>query len=309
MQLLLLLPLYLIHVLWLSQHRLALPGWLAGVAELENLAGCAALAAFAASRRRLRVAERMRRFADASRAAHSRHTVTALLETTATLLLAYLVAGRVGIGSERLLQWLSERGVPLSAGTSRALHVLAGHLSWVLMAVRVLGARLPPFFARGGWIELRWRGAAWAAWALGGYALSVAGYNAVEVLNSAVLPAEAYLEETVAGQLVRPDDGGLVARALGGVGPCVTAPVFEEVLYRGFLLPVLLRLGLPLRAAIGANALLFALHHDSLQALLPLTFLGGLWACLYAATEGNLLVTVLVHAMWNWRIFLVRGLG
>ena len=59
--------------------------------------------------------------------------------------------------------------------------------------------------------------------------------------------------------------------------------------------------------AVGANALLFALHHDSLQALLPLTFLGGLWACLYAATEGNLLVTVLVHAMWNWRVFLGRG--
>ena len=300
-------PMYLIHVLWLSQHRLALPSRLAGAAELENLAGCAALATLAANRRRLRLAERMRRFADATRAAHDRHTVVALLETTATLLLAYLVAGRVSIGCEQLLRWLSGRGAPLSAGTSRALQVLAGHLSWVLMAMRVLGARLPPFFAPGGWIELRWRGAAWAGWALGGYAVSVAGYNAVEVLNSAVLPVDAYFEETVAGQLVRPDDGGLVARALGGVGPCVTAPVFEEVLYRGFLLQALLRFGLPLRAAVVANGLLFALHHDSLQALLPLTFLGALWACLYAATEGNLLVTVLVHAMWNWRVFLVRG--
>ena len=184
----------------------------------------------------------------------------------------------------------------------RSAQVLIGHLAWVLMALRILGTRLKPFFARGGWIELRWD-SDWASWVLGGYLVSVLGYNAVEVLNSAVLPADAF-QETVAGRLVQPEGGDLLALGLGCLAPCVTAPLFEEVLFRGFLLPALLRF-LPLAAAVPVHALLFALHHSSLQALLPLTFLGVLWACLYAASH-NLLVTVLIHAMWNARIFL-RG--
>ena len=86
----------------------------------------------------------------------------------------------------------------------------------------------------------------------------------------------------------------------------MTAPAFEEVLYRGFLLPALLRFA-PLAAALPANALLFALHHSSLQALLPLTYLGLLWAGIYAASQ-NLLVPVLIHAMWNARVFIRAAL-
>ena len=166
------------------------------------------------------------------------------------------------------------------------------------MAVRILGVRLKPFFARDGWIELRWN-TSWAGWALGGYSVTVWGYNAAERLNAALLPAGAY-HESIAERLVNPEDGALLSRAVGWVAPCVTAPAFEEVLYRGFLLPALLRF-MPLAAAVPTSALLFALNHFSLQGLLPLTCLGLFWACLYVMSN-NLLVPVLVHAMWNTRV-------
>ena len=95
--------------------------------------------------------------------------------------------------------------------------MLAGHLTWVLLAVRILGTRLEPFFGRGGWVVLRWR-AAWVWWALGGYVFSVSGYNLVDLLNGALLPAGA--PDAVAARLVDAD-GEAVARALGCLGPCV----------------------------------------------------------------------------------------
>lgn len=236
-----------------------------------------------------------------------------VLQTVGTLACAYLVSGYTGELIDALLHWASAMGAPITHGQHRALQVLASHLLWVAMAVRVLGVRLAPFWPRpfgiGGssgdrWFTARWR-TNWLGWALGGYVLSVAGYNAVEVLNDAILPPLVEGEgESLVGQLVSPGDGDWLALALGFVGPCLTAPVFEEVLYRGFLLAALRRaFRLPLALALPAQALLFGAHHASLPALLPLTALGILWGGLYRAS-GNLVVPIAVHAMWNTRFFL-----
>ncbi|CAN0467555.1 unnamed protein product [Hapterophycus canaliculatus] len=42
--------------------------------------------------------------------------------------------------------------------------------------------------------------------------------------------------------------------------------------------------------------------------MLPLSVLGLVWSLLYLYS-GNLLVTVLIHAMWNSRVFLGSLLG
>ena len=73
------------------------------------------------------------------------------------------------------------------------------------------------------------------------------------------------------------------------------------MLYRGFVLPALLCF-VPLTAALPLHALLFGLHHLSLATLLPLSTLGLLWAALYVGSR-NLLVPMLVHALWNCRVF------
>ena len=103
------------------------------------------------------------------------------------------------------------------------------------------------------------------------------------------------------------EDGDHIALALGSLAPCLTAPVFEEVLYRGFLLPALTKF-VPLTTALPLHALLFGLHHQALPALLPLSALGLLWGALYVLS-GNLLVPMLIHAMWNSRIFISSLLG
>ena len=48
--------------------------------------------------------------------------------------------------------------------------------------------------------------------------------------------------------------------------------------------------------------MLFAAHHLSLTAALPLAALGATWSYLYLAS-GNLLVPVAIHALWNARVF------
>lgn len=84
------------------------------------------------------------------------------------------------------------------------------------------------------------------------------------------------------------------------------APVCEEILYRGILLPAALRAvvsrgcaGLPGRvAAVTAVSLLFALAHGSWVALAPLCMVGAL-CCLCALRTGSLVQGIALHATFN----------
>jgi len=77
----------------------------------------------------------------------------------------------------------------------------------------------------------------------------------------------------------------------------VLAPLFEEVIFRGVLLPVLAqRVGFSLGALL--NGLLFAMAHISIGELVPLTVLGTGLALVRLRT-GRLLPCVLMHAIWN----------
>ncbi|CAM9798817.1 unnamed protein product, partial [Heterosigma akashiwo] len=81
------------------------------------------------------------------------------------------------------------------------------------------------------------------------------------------------------------------------------------VLYRGYVLPCVGRLlGLPLPLSVPLSAVLFSLHHLNVAGALPLLLLGWIWAILYIQSQ-NLLVTIIIHAMWNSRVFLGSYLG
>jgi hypothetical protein len=81
----------------------------------------------------------------------------------------------------------------------------------------------------------------------------------------------------------------------------ILAPVFEELLFRGVLLPALRRpLGPAL--AIGFSGLLFAAIHLDAHALIPLTALGSVLG--YVAHRGGSLVPAMVtHGLWNAQAF------
>ena len=81
----------------------------------------------------------------------------------------------------------------------------------------------------------------------------------------------------------------------------VLAPLFEELLFRGVLLPVVgARWGVA--AGIGVSALVFALAHLSLSEAPPLLALGLGLGWLRWST-GRLLSTVVMHGLWNGLTF------
>ncbi len=77
----------------------------------------------------------------------------------------------------------------------------------------------------------------------------------------------------------------------------VLAPVFEETLFRGFLLPSLLPQMKP-SSAIFASGALFAIAHLNAADLLPLAVLGCILGYVYWRT-GNLLASMVLHGIWN----------
>ncbi|QEY31380.1 CPBP family intramembrane metalloprotease [Synechococcus sp. RSCCF101] len=77
----------------------------------------------------------------------------------------------------------------------------------------------------------------------------------------------------------------------------VLAPWFEELLFRGVLLPVLVRRQSRLLGLVG-SALVFAAAHLSLGELLPLLVLGFALGWL-RLSSGRLAPCVLMHALWN----------
>jgi membrane protease YdiL (CAAX protease family) len=94
-----------------------------------------------------------------------------------------------------------------------------------------------------------------------------------------------------------------VARPKGSTGPAhvfsvvVLAPIFEELLYREYLLGVLHELWgwLP---ALALSSALFGLGHMQLS-VVPIAFAGGLVCGLVMLRTGSLAAVIGLHAGWN----------
>ena len=118
------------------------------------------------------------------------------------------------------------------------------------------------------------------------------------------------------GWVLRPDqspqrDLQELLRGLSGWGPSLVmfltvaglAPFFEELLFRGFLLPVLTRRQ-PMAAALAVSALVFGAIHLQ-PAGLPVLSTLGLVLGLAMRHSGSLRTPILVHACWNGGLFLL----
>jgi membrane protease YdiL (CAAX protease family) len=153
---------------------------------------------------------------------------------------------------------------------------------------------------QGGWLQ--WRLRPWP----GAISSAVAGW----LMVTPVVVVTGWLLVRLVG-----DPGGsnpLLELVLGSKDPLalfllgwtavVLAPLFEETIFRGALLPVLAkRWGTA--GGVVLSALLFALAHISIGELAPLTVLGVGLALLRVST-GRLLPSVLMHALWNAITFL-----
>ena len=209
------------------------------------------------------------------------------------LILAYFSTGRIASFFEQSLYSLAGLGFPLTIPMHRSLVVLFGHLSWVVMGSLLLslGVVPQPFFqnkknkisntttttqtsssssslSSSSSSMYKWYTQSihsnWLWWTLGGYFVSSWFFNIADCINQYVLPKDVFelASEGVVAQLINPENNDLWASLVGYIAPCLSAPWWEEVLYRGFLLPVLC-LFMNFWMAIGMSGILFSIHHLS----------------------------------------------
>ncbi|KAE9607690.1 hypothetical protein Lal_00027002 [Lupinus albus] len=93
-----------------------------------------------------------------------------------------------------------------------------------------------------------------------------------------------------------------VAMFLYAIVVSVCAPVWEEIVFRGFLLPSLTKY-MPVWCAILVSSIAFALAHFNIQRMLPLMFLGMVMGVIFTRSR-NLLPSMLLHSLWNGFVFL-----
>ncbi|KAL8111462.1 uncharacterized protein LOC141663695 isoform X2 [Apium graveolens] len=93
-----------------------------------------------------------------------------------------------------------------------------------------------------------------------------------------------------------------VAMAVYAVLLMVCSPVWEELVFRGFLLPSLTRY-LPIWGSILVSSVAFAIVHWNVYRVLPLLFIGLVTGVIYTRCK-NLLPSILLHSLWNFFVFL-----
>jgi uncharacterized protein len=117
---------------------------------------------------------------------------------------------------------------------------------------------------------------------------------AVNTLLTAVWPEAAASQETV--QMFQ-KAAHPVVKALMVLAAVISAPLVEEIIFRGFLYPVFKRFT-DAWVAAPLNALLFAVIHLHVGSFIPLTLLALAFILAYEVT-GCLLVPIFMHALFN----------
>ncbi|MGG6238116.1 CPBP family glutamic-type intramembrane protease [Nodosilinea sp. AN01ver1] len=131
-------------------------------------------------------------------------------------------------------------------------------------------------------------------WGLGGYFVALPLMFGVALLNQKIWQGQGGSNPLL--QTVLEEQDG-VALLVFFATAAIAAPLFEEALFRGFLLPSLTRY-LSTGWAIALSAFIFAAAHLSLSEVLPLTVLGAILGFVYTRSR-NLLSPMVLHSAWN----------
>ncbi len=177
---------------------------------------------------------------------------------------------------------------------SQAIYVFSSYVTMACLGIGVLylsiKSDLPP---PEDWFKFNWR-SNWLLWGIGGFLVANPIVIVVSLLNEKIWQGQGGSNPLLEIVLGGKDSGALLLFFLTAA---VAAPLFEEFMFRGFLLPSLTRY-VPVWASIGISGLLFGVAHLSLSEILPLTTLGIILGVVYARTR-NLLAPMLLHSLWN----------
>lgn len=209
-----------------------------------------------------------------------------VLQVGLALKQSFNVVPEIAFTHSGLILGLSSRG--------RALYSLT---FYILMAAATLGILywsikeylpLPK-----GWFRIKFA-SRWPLWGLGSYFIALPLMLAVSVLNQQIWQGQGGNNPIL--QLVLEEQDPL-ALGMFFFTAAIAAPIFEEILFRGFLLPSLTRY-MPIWGAVGLSSLIFAVAHLSFSEVLPLTVLGAILGFAYVRSQ-NLLSAILLHSTWN----------
>ena len=176
----------------------------------------------------------------------------------------------------------------------KALYILSTYMAMAVGGIAVLYFSIKSFFPLpDNWFKFQIKGN-WFWWGLGGYLVALPLVLLVSVINQQIWQGQGGSNPLLLLALQAQDT---VALAIFFITSSIAAPVFEEIMFRGFLLPSLTRY-ISVPGSIALSALLFAVAHLSLSEVLPLTTLGIVLAVVYTRSR-NLLAPILLHSLWN----------
>ncbi|NEP38454.1 MAG: CPBP family intramembrane metalloprotease, partial [Okeania sp. SIO2H7] len=180
-------------------------------------------------------------------------------------------------------------GVRVQAG-----YILGSYILFSLGGLLVLYLSLKSFFPLPeGWFKFNLRGG-WFLWGLGGYFVALPMVILISLINQQLWQGQGG-SNPILPIALKGQDG--LALAMFYVTASIAAPVFEEIMFRGFLLPSLTKY-MPVWGAIVASGFLFAIAHLNISEVLPLAVLGIILGVVYTRSR-NLLSSMLLHSLWN----------
>ncbi len=176
----------------------------------------------------------------------------------------------------------------------KALYVLGTYIFMTGAGISVLYFSIKSFLPLPqGWFKFKLN-SNWFIWGFGGYLVAIPLVLLVSLINQQIWQGQGGSNPLLFLALQAQDK---VALAVFLVTASIAAPIFEEIMFRGFLLPSLTRY-VSVNGAIIISALIFAVAHLSLSEVLPLATLGIILGFVYTRSR-NLLAPMLLHCLWN----------
>jgi membrane protease YdiL (CAAX protease family) len=212
------------------------------------------------------------------------------------IIIQVFVVGFFLMGQLFIPELLSILPIPRGTGNARieAFTVLVSYLLVAFGCLSVLYFSIRRFFPLPeNWFRF-YIFSNWVLWGLGGYCTALPIVVIVSLINQKLWQGQGGSNPLLQMALESRDNTTL---GIFFLTAAIAAPLFEEFLFRGFLLPSLTRY-MSVWGAIFVSSLLFAAAHLSLSEILPLTALGMVLGIVYTRSR-NLLSCMLLHSLWN----------
>ena len=214
--------------------------------------------------------------------------------------LAFLPLARVFTGPEGLAGMTPQ---------DKAIFVLVNQIAEAAVGIAIVNAAvsnakpLPPDFLKISFSNPFRKPDGWAAWGLLGVVLSPFVVYSAAVLSELIGiqddPTARGTADAVSSLLVLDP---LTFASLFGT-TAILAPLLEETVFRGFLLPSLAKV-MPTPLAVLGSAVAFGLVHFSPRDTPQLMALGVLMGFAYVRSR-NLLTPMMIHSAWNGTVLVV----